>query len=232
MLAAAASRSRGLFAGLAVIVGLAACGPSPPGAATLLNQSSQHMLHLKGFHFQMQITGFTGTGEPVQSAQGDAHPPDLHARVNLKEGAILLEVEVIFAADKVYLKSFTGGWQQLTDAEVAAFFDARSLFDPQAGLFAAMRDTTSPRRGNSEKIADHDTYPVDGQVTAARMHQLLTLIRDQGSFRATYWIESPGSNLWRARLTGNLFDASKAATITFDFTNHDHSVSVTPPPLG
>jgi hypothetical protein len=64
------------------------------------------------------------------------------------------------------------------------------------------------------------------------MHQLLTLIRDQGTYRATYWIESPGSNLWRARLTGNLFDASKAATITFDFSNHDHPVSVTPPPLG
>jgi hypothetical protein len=232
MLAAGASRSRDLLAGLALILGLAACGPQPPDAASLLNQSSQRMLHLNGFHFQMQISGFTGASEPVQSAQGDAHPPDLHARVNLKEGAILLEVEVVFAAEKVYLKSFTGGWQPLTDAQLAAFFDARTLFDPQAGLFAAMRDTTSPMRGNSEKIADHDTYPVAGQVSAARMHQLLTLIRDQGPFTATYWIESAGSNLWRARLTGNLFDASKAATITFDFSNHDHSVSVTPPPLG
>jgi hypothetical protein len=132
----------------------------------------------------------------------------------------------------VYLKSFTGGWQQLTDAQVGEFFDARTLFDPQVGLFGAMRDTTSPTRGNSEKIAEHDTYPVAGQVAAARMHQLLTLIRDQGTYRAIYWIESPGSNLWRARLTGNLFDASKAATITFDFSNHDHPVSVTPPPLG
>jgi hypothetical protein len=95
-----------------------------------------------------------------------------------------------------------------------------------------MRDTTSPARSNSEKIAGHDTYPVDGQVSAARMHQLLGLIRDQGTYHVTYWIESPGSNLWRARLTGNLFDASKTATVTFDFSNHDHSVSVTPPPLG
>jgi hypothetical protein len=232
MLVAGASRCRAVFAGFAVILGLAACGPQPPDAAALLKQSSQHMLLLKGFHFKMQITGFTGTGEPVQSAEGDAHPPDLHARVNLKEGSILLEVEVVFASDKVYLKSFTGGWQQLTDAELAAFFDARTLFDPQTGLFAAMRDTTDPRRGNTETIAAHETYPVEGQVSAARMHQLLTLIRDQGTFRATYWSESPGGNLWRARLTGNLFDASKAATITFDFSNHDHSVSVTPPPLG
>jgi LppX_LprAFG lipoprotein len=225
-------RARTAVAGLALIAALAACGPQPPDAATLLKQSSQHMLSIKGFHFQMQITGFTGAGEPVQSAQGDAHPPDLHARVNLKEGTILLEVEVVFTDGKVYLKSFTGGWQQLTDAQLSAFFDARSLFDPQTGLFAAMRDTHSPTRGNSEKIASRDTYPVEGQVSAARMHQLLTLIRDQGTFRATYWIESPGSNLWRARLTGNLFDASNVATITFDFSNHDHPVSVTPPPLG
>src|SRR5207244_1583030 len=92
--------------GLAVMVVLAACGPQPPDASSLLNQSSQHMLNLKGFHFQMQISGFTGSGEPVQNAQGDAHPPDLHARVNLKEGAILLEVEVVFAGAQVFLKSF------------------------------------------------------------------------------------------------------------------------------
>jgi len=229
---AGASPSRALTAGLLVIVGLSACGTSPPDAATLLKQSSQRMLGLKGFHFQMQVSGFSGTGEPVQSAQGDAHPPNLQARVNLKEGDILLEVAVIFASGNIYLKSFTGGWQQLTADQVAQFFDARALFDPQTGLFAAMRDTTSISRGNSERVDGHDTFPVDGQLTGARVHELLTLIRDQGAYRATYWIESPGNDLWRARLTGNLFEASQPASITFDFSNHDHPVSVTPPPLG
>src|SRR5438876_3648369 len=232
MRAAGATPPRVVLSGLALVVALTACGPAPPDAASLLTQSSQRMLHLKGFHFQMQISGFTGTGEPVQSAQGDAHPPDLHARVNLKEGAVLLEVEVVFAAGKIYLKSFTGGWQELTADQVSQFFDARTLFDPQTGLFAAMRDTASLSRGNSEKISGHDTYPVTGQLTGARVHQLLTLIRHQGAYRTTYWIESPGNDLWRARLTGNLFDPSQSATITFDFSNHDHPVSVTPPPLG
>ena len=228
----AGSPPRVLAAGLALAMAMSACGPQPPDGATLLKQSSQRMLQLKGFHFQMQINGFTGPGEPVQSAQGDAHPPDLHAKVILKEGAVLLEVEVIFNADKIYLKSFTGGWQQLTAAQVAQFFDARLLFDQQAGLFAAMRDTTSPSRGNSEKVNGHDTYPVEGTLPGPRMHQLLPLIREQGTYHATYWIESSSNNLWRARVTGNLFDASQAATIVFDFSNHDHPVSVSPPPLG
>jgi hypothetical protein len=228
----AGSPPRVVAAGLALALALSACGPQPPDGATLLKQSSQRMLGLKGFHFQMQISGFTGAGEPVQSAQGDAHPPDLHAKVNLKEGGILLEVEVIFRADKIYLKSFTGGWQELTAAQVAAFFDARLLFDPQAGLFAAMRDTTAPYRGNSEKVNGHDTYPVDGVLQGTRVHQLLPLIREQGSYRATYWIETATNNLWRARVSGNLFDATQAATIVFDFSNHDHPVSVSPPPLG
>jgi len=228
----AASPPRMVAAGLALVVALTACGPQPPDGATLLKQSSQRMLDLKGFHFQMQITGFTGPAEPVQSAQGDAHPPDLHAKVNLKEGGILLEVEVIFNADKIYLKSFTGGWQQLTAAQVAAFFDARLLFDPQAGLFAAMRDTTAPYRGNTEKVNGHDTYPVDGVLQGPRVHQLLPLIREQGAYHATYWIETSSNDLWRARVSGNLFDASQAATIVFDFSNHDHPVSVSPPPLG
>jgi len=226
------SPPRVLAAGLALAMTISACGPQPPDGATLLKQSSQRMLQLKGFHFQMQINGFTGPGEPVQSAQGDAHPPDLHAKVILKEGAVLLEVEVIFNADKIYLKSFTGGWQQLTAAQVAQFFDARLLFDQQAGLFAAMRDTASPSRGNSEKVNGHDAFPVEGTLQGPRMHQLLPLIREQGTYHATYWIETPSNNLWRARVTGNLFDASQAATILFDFSNHDHPVSVSPPPLG
>src|ERR671923_612490 len=141
---AGASPPRILCAGLAIIVGVSACGGPPPDAATLLRQSSQRMLALKGFHFQMQISGFTTSDVPVQSAQGDAHPPSLHARVNLKEGGFLLEVEVIFA-DQIYLKSFTGGWQVVPPAQVAQLFDARTLFDPSAGLFAAMRDTSSAK---------------------------------------------------------------------------------------
>ena len=228
----AASPPRVVASSLVIIMMLTACGPPPPDGATLLKQSSQRMLDLKGFHFHLQINGFTGPAEPVQSAQGDAHPPDLHAKVNLKEGGVLLEVEVIFSADKIYLKSFTGGWQQLTTAQVAEFFDARLLFDPQAGLFAAMGDTTAPYRGNSEKVNGHDTYPVDGVLQGPRVHQLLPLIREQGAYHATYWIESSSHDLWRARVSGNLFDASQAASIIFDFSNHDHPVSVSPPPLG
>src|SRR5207245_10777079 len=54
----AASPLRVVAAGLALVMALTACGPQPPDAATLLKQSSQRMLGLKGFHFQMQITGF------------------------------------------------------------------------------------------------------------------------------------------------------------------------------
>lgn len=225
----------GLARACAIVLTLAAvpaCGAPPPAAAPLLQHASDRMSQLKGFHFRMQVSGYAGSGEPVQAAEGDAHPPDLQARVDLREGGFLVEVEVIFSRTSIYLKSITGGWQRLTPAEVAQFFDARTLFDPQVGLFAAMRDTHAPSLGSVEKINGHDTYPVTGTVTAGRMHQLLTLIRDQGSYRATYWIESPANTLWRARLSGNLFDPTRPATVTFDFSNHDHPVSVTPPPLG
>lgn len=227
----ASRRFRVLIPVVATLVALTGCGSAPPDAATLLKQSSQHMLALKGFHFEMSITGFTTASVPVQSAKGDARPPDLRASANLKEGGFLIEVHVIFAAGGVYL-NITGGWQRLTDKEIAQFFDARALFDPNTGLFAAMRDTSSPSRGSSTTVNGHDTYPVSGQLAATRVHQLLAPIRDQGRYTATYWIESATSDLWRARLTGNLFDPSQAATITLDFSNHDHAVSVTPPPLG
>jgi hypothetical protein len=95
-----------------------------------------------------------------------------------------------------------------------------------------MGETQGPTLGKKETVDGHETYPVGGTVTGARMHQLLSLIRDQGSYHATYWIESPANTLWRARLSGNLFDATRAAAVTFDFSNHDQPISVTPPPLG
>jgi lipoprotein LprG len=215
-----------------MVAALSACGAPPPAAAPLLQQTGDHMMALRGFHFRMQISGYTGTDVPVQSAQGDAHPPDLHASVDLREGGFLVEVEVIFSGPTIYLKSITGGWQRLSPAEVAQFFDARTLFDSRVGLFAAMRDTQAPTLGTVVRVAGHDTYPVSGPVSAARMHQLLTLIRDQGSYHATYWIESSAKTLWRAQLSGNLFDPTRPATISFDFSNHDQPISVTPPPLG
>ena len=221
-----------LAAGLAVAIGLSACGSPPPDAPTLLRQSSQRMLGLKGFHFQMNITGSTSSAVPVQNATGDAHPPDLRANANLQEAGLLLEIQVVYAGGGTYLKSFTGGWQRLTGQQLAQFFDPSALFDARAGLFAAMRDTTAPYLGKTENISGHDTYPVDGVVAAARIHQLLAPIVAQGSFHVTYWIEADNADLWRARVIGNLFDPSRSATVTFDFSNHDHPVTVTPPPLG
>ncbi|HEX3629505.1 MAG TPA: LppX_LprAFG lipoprotein [Candidatus Dormibacteraeota bacterium] len=223
---------RALTAGLAVIIGLSACGSAPPDPSSLLKQSSQRMEALKGFRFSMTTSGFSSSSVPVQSASGDARPPDLRANVNLQEGGLLLEVQVIFAAGGVYLKSFTGGWQQLTADQLAQFFDARTLFDPKAGLFPAMRDTTAPYLGKTQAVSGHDTYPIDGALAGTRVHQLLAPIRDQGSYHVTYWIERDNADLWRARLSGNLFDASQSSTVTFDFSNHDHPVSVSPPPIG
>src|SRR5207245_1626851 len=126
------------------LVPLAAHVSPPPAPGPLLANTSHHMVLLKGFHFQMQIQGFTGSTVPVESANGDAHPPDLHSSVQLRQGGVLVQLEIIFSADQVYLKSFTGGWQRLTAAEVVQFFDPHSLFDQQDGLFAALKDTQSP----------------------------------------------------------------------------------------
>lgn len=227
-----ADRLRAGAAGLAVVIGLSACGAPPPDAATLLRQSSQRMLSLKGFHFQMTVTGYSSTAVPVKNASGDARPPDLSASANLKEGGLLLGIQVVYAGGGTYLKAFTGGWQRLTGQQLAQFFDPSSLFDPKAGLFAVMPKTQSPSRGGVESVSGHDTYPVDGTIASATIHQLFQPVLAQGTDHVTYWIESDNSDLWRARVTGNLFDASRSSTVSFDFSNHDQTVSITPPPLG
>lgn len=207
------------------------CGSPPPDAATLVPQTSAHMNALHGFHFTLSIDGFTAGAIPVQSAEGDAHPPDLHARVQLAQNGVLLQVEIVVLGGQVYLKSFTGGWQPLTAAEVAQVFDVHALFDPQLGLFTAMAKTTALSRGGQQTVDGHSTWMVTGRLAAAQVHDLLSVARAEGAYAVTYWIEPPGT-LWRASLGGRLFDPVKEATIRFDFSQHDHPVTITPPPIG
>jgi lipoprotein LprG len=225
-------RRAGWLCGLGLAAAsLPSCGSPPPEPAALLQQTSTHMNSIRGFHFVLNVQGFTATAVPVRSADGDAHPPDLHARVQLAQNGVLLEVEIIVVGTHVYLKSFTGGWQELTSAQVAQFFDVHALFDPQTGLFSAMARTGQVSLGAQEAVSGHQAWVVKGRLAAAQVHALLTVARSEGDYAATYWIEAPNT-LWRAMVGGKLFDPAKEATITFDFSQHDHAVTVTPPPLG
>ena len=207
------------------------CGSSPPDATVLVPRTSAHMNGLRGFHFTLAVEGFTAGAIPVQSAEGDAHPPDLQAQVQLAQNGVLLQVEIIVLGDRVYLKSFTGGWQPLTPAEVAQFFDVHALFDPQVGLFSAMASTTGLATGAQQTVDGHSTWMVTGTLAAAQVHALLPVARAEGVDTVTYWIEPPAT-LWRASVGGRLFDPLKEATIRFDFSQHDHPVTITAPPIG
>lgn len=226
------SALRALTACLGLSLVFSACGSPPPSATTLLRQSSARMIALRGFHFEMTVSGYTDTSVPVQSASGDAHLPNLRASANLEEGGLLLEIEVIYASGGTYLKSFTGGWQRLSGQQLAQFFDPSALFDRNSGLFAVMRQTQSPMRGSVESVSGHDTYPVSGTLPGTRLHQLLDLISSAGTDHVTYWIESDNGDLWRTSVSGNLFSPSHASTVRFNFSNHDQAVFVTPPAVG
>ena len=219
-------------AGASVLLATAGCGSSPPNPATLVQHTSAHMAALKGFHFNLEVSGFTGTVFPVQSADGDASPPDLDAQVNLILNTVLLQFGVIVSGDQVYLRGPTGGWTRLTPQQVASFFDVHALFDPHTGLFAAMRETSGLTVASQPQAVDsHQTWPVSGQLAAARVHQLLSVARDSGSDAVTYWIESP-KTLWKAEVQGNLFDSKQKSSIIFTFSKHDQPVTITPPSLG
>ena len=226
------SAPRVVLTGLLGVAVLGACGAPPPDPASAVQATSRQMSGLRGFHFSLAVEGATGATMPVQRAEGDAHPPDLSTSVDLTEGGLLIELEVVIARDQVFVKSVTGGWQRLSAEEVRQFFDVHALFDQGSGLFAAMRDTGGLRRDGQQKVAGHDTWLISGTLPAPRVHALLPVAREAGSYAAHYWIESPANRLWRASIQGRLFEAGRDATVTFNFSKHDQPVNVTPPPLG
>lgn len=225
-------RPIGLLALVALVATLvAACGAPPPQPGPLLQRTSQHMNGLKSFHFLMEAQGDQSQPPPVQGAEGDAQPPDLSARATLRQGQVLLEINLIYTGNRIFLKSFTGGWQPVSTDAVAQFFDVRALFDRENGLFAALPDTSQASVGKQETIDSHRTYPLSGRLAASRVHRILPTALDQGDYAATYWIESTADTLWRARVSGTLFDPRRAATLTFTFSRLNEPVSITPPPV-
>jgi hypothetical protein len=229
--AALIRRTAGILAS-GVVVATTGCGSPPPDAASLVQRTSAHMAALSGFHFHLDVSGYVSSAIPVQSADGDAAPPNLHAQVVLLENTVLLQCEVVVIGADVYLKCFTGGWTKLAPQQAADFFDVHALFDPQTGLFAAMKETTGLKTaGQQQSVNSHQTWPVTGRLSAARVHQLLSVARASGQDTVTYWIEPP-ETLWKAQLEGTIFDPSQKSILTFTFSNHDQPVTVTPPPLG
>lgn len=225
-------RPLGRLAFIACLGFATACGSAPPEPGPLLQGTSQHMTAVKSFHFVMEVQGDEGHPPPVQDAEGDAQPPDLKARASLRQGQVLVEINLIFSQRQVYLKSFTGGWQQVTPDAVSQFFDLPALFDKESGLFAVLPDTLQSRIGKQETVNAHSTYPVTGRLPAHRVHRLLPLALDQGEYAVSYWIQSSATTLWRARIAGTLFDPKRTATVTFTFSRLDEPVSITSPPVG
>lgn len=211
---------------------LASCGSPPPAAAPLLEATSHRMLALSSFHFTLQAAGDDQHPPLVQDAEGDVRPPDVEARANIRQGEVLLEVDLIVVGAQAYLKSFTGGWQATSPQALARYFDVSSLFSPATGLFAVLPQTISPTTGKQESVTGQPTYQVSGQLPSGVVHRLLPLAADTGAYPVTYWIDPATSTLWQARLAGPLFAPAYRSSITFDFAHLDRPVTIAAPTLG
>ncbi len=217
---------------VATAVIVASCGSPPPAAAPLLVATSHRMLALSSFHFSLRAQGDDQHPPLVQDAEGDVRPPDIEARAELRQGEVLLEVDLIVVGSQAYLKSFTGGWQATSPDTLARYFDVSSLFSATTGLFVVLPQTVSPTTGKQESVDGHSTYQVSGQLPPAVVHRLLPLAADTGAYPVTYWIDPASHTLWQTRLAGPLFDPTHRSTVTLDFAHLDQPVTITAPALG
>jgi len=190
------------------------------------------MLILGSFHFALKAQGDDQHPPLVQDAEGDVTPPNIQARADIRQGDVLLEVDLIVVGDQAYLKSFTGGWQLTSQQQLARYFDVSSIFSPSTGLFAVLPQTVSPSTGTQESVNGHSTYRVTGQLPPAVVHRLLSLASESGAFPVTYWIDPTTKTLWRIRLSGPLFDAQHQSSVMFEFAHLDQPVTITAPAVG
>jgi lipoprotein LprG len=223
--------------GLAVItlaLGLVACsGTTSPGPdpTALLRDAAEKSQGVQAFHFKLDFTGaFTADNPPVTSAEGDIRrPADVSAVGLARSGSVLLEIRLINVGGQLFIKSATGGWQQIPPALAGGIFSPSALFASETGLFAILPKGTQARVAGQEGVGADATDRVEVRFTTDQIAAFLPGVRRGQPLQAKLWIARQDHRLRRASLSGRMYDAQKDTGATVELGAFDKPVRIERP---
>jgi hypothetical protein len=225
---------RGLAA-ITLALGLVACSSSAtsPGqdGTALLRLAAEKSQSAQAFHFKLDFTGaFTADNPPVTSAEGDIRRPDDVSAVGLvRSGSVLLEIRLISVGGRLFLKSATGGWQQVPPAFAGSVFSPSALFASETGLFAILPKGTQARQTGDESVGADATHRVEARFTTDQIAAFLPGVQRGQTLQAKLWIGHNDHRLRRAVLSGRMYDAQKDTVATVELGAFDKPVRIEPP---
>jgi lipoprotein LprG len=227
--------SRRGLAVLTLALGLVACSPksatSGPDATALLRDAAEKSQGVQAFHFKLDFTGaYTADNPPVASAEGDIHrPSDVNAVGLVRSGSVLLEIRLISVGGQLFIKSATGGWQQIPPALAAGVFSPSALFASETGLFAILPKGTQARVTGAEGGGEDATDRIETRFTTDQIAAFLPGVLRGQPLQAKLWIGRQDHRLRRAVLSGRMYDAQKDTGATVELGAFDKPVRIERP---
>ncbi|MBN6034289.1 LppX_LprAFG lipoprotein [Amycolatopsis sp. 195334CR] len=163
-----------------------ASGPLPDGTG-LVREAAAALGELETVHFKFGISGILD-GLEVLDVEGDA------SRAGGPHGSATGRAAVPEANDRVdYRFQLSGDALTLTDAEGATrtaavpSFTPATLLDASRGLPHLLTGATALRTETKEKLAEVETYRIDGQVPRAVISAVVPSI--QSDVDVKFWVE-------------------------------------------
>ncbi|MBF8193002.1 LppX_LprAFG lipoprotein [Nonomuraea sp. K274] len=208
---------------VAVIVLVSACssggGGELPAGPDLMKRAAEAMRAVKSATFSIATEGKPQV--PLKQADGRLTAAgDADGTITLDVFGILQEVSFAVIGETVHFKGATGGFQKMTRAQLAQFYDPSVILEPTRGIAQLLASATGPEvegvEGSSYRVAT--TFP--GQVTG----QIIPGV-NQG-VNAKIWLDQATARLAKASLP------LPGGTVTVSFSDYDAPVTITPPPAG
>lgn len=182
-------------------------------ASEIIDKSGERTSKVNSFHFEITHVG-GGTplvkGLEMSEAIGDiVKPGKLKTSISAKMGVILVEVDVITVGKTTYMTNpLNREWELLSNE-----FSAISLFDPDTGIAAILKDMTDLTKLDDEKIDSISCYHIKGKVPCESLRPITLSSIEGVKIDVEVWIDKKEFLLYQIRLEGKITDTEKPGII-------------------
>ena len=215
---------------LAIVSMLTACGPKAPNPVDLANESSTAMSGLKSVQFTI-----THEGDPIvvnptlgvttTGGSGEYEAPDkVHATIKVTSGTTVSEAEILWIADKTYLK-LPPFMPTFTAFAVPDSFNPSRLFNAEVGIpHVLSKELTDLALAGEEDLDGVPTYHLTAKAAGEAMSGLVGGTVKEGDANVDLWINKDTHQLARAKVT-----EADGSSWTVDFFGYNEPVDIPTP---
>ena len=215
---------------------LAACGGSSglpaQDPARLLTEAgtATGALHSVSATLKFSKGTLTFRGYALVSAQAAVRLPDTSdTRYTVRQGDAQIELQVVIADDRVFLRIPFSGLTELSGQDAADIPDLAKLFDPAKGLPAVIPAGSKPKNLGTGTVGGVASYEVGATYSPDQIHGMLAQLSSAGDVGAQIWIGASDHLIRKAVLSGPFGDNGVASSVEVDLAAFDQPVTIPSP---